>query len=189
MIFPGFPGVLSFFQVFQVEWVPWTDVSLLTTIHIRAQVMFSDVVVCLCIWISSGDNFWATWAKNFVLCKQIHYFNIQVNFDYQGHWVTVIWVNNVILHIIFAQACILAYFNGQGHMNVKRQNSIFPSISTVSVTDMICKWCVSHWLALFYLLLINRRNIFSCLQFWRSLTLMITCQKQKFNKLSYLPCP
>ena len=24
MIFPGFPGVLSFFQVFQVEWEPWT---------------------------------------------------------------------------------------------------------------------------------------------------------------------
>ena len=23
MIFPGFPGVLSFFQVFQVEWEPW----------------------------------------------------------------------------------------------------------------------------------------------------------------------
>ena len=26
MIHPGFPGVLSFFQVFQVEWEPW-DVS------------------------------------------------------------------------------------------------------------------------------------------------------------------
>ena len=25
MIFPGFPGVLSFFQVFQVEWEPWKD--------------------------------------------------------------------------------------------------------------------------------------------------------------------
>ena len=25
MIFPGFPGVLSFFQVFQVEWEPWND--------------------------------------------------------------------------------------------------------------------------------------------------------------------
>ena len=23
MIFPGFPGVLSFSQVFQVEWEPW----------------------------------------------------------------------------------------------------------------------------------------------------------------------
>ena len=23
MIFPGFPGILSFFQVFQVEWKPW----------------------------------------------------------------------------------------------------------------------------------------------------------------------
>ena len=23
MIFPGFPGVLSFFQVFQVKWEPW----------------------------------------------------------------------------------------------------------------------------------------------------------------------
>ena len=23
MIFPGFPGILSFFQVFQVEWEPW----------------------------------------------------------------------------------------------------------------------------------------------------------------------
>ena len=23
MIFPGFPGVLSFFQVFQLEWEPW----------------------------------------------------------------------------------------------------------------------------------------------------------------------
>ena len=23
MIFPGFPVVLSFFQVFQVEWEPW----------------------------------------------------------------------------------------------------------------------------------------------------------------------
>ena len=23
MIFPGFPGVPSFFQVFQVEWEPW----------------------------------------------------------------------------------------------------------------------------------------------------------------------
>ena len=27
MIFPGFPGVLSFFQVFQVEWEPWDDAS------------------------------------------------------------------------------------------------------------------------------------------------------------------
>ena len=24
MIFPGFPGGLSFFQVFQVEWEPWS---------------------------------------------------------------------------------------------------------------------------------------------------------------------
>ena len=24
MIFPGFPGILSFFQVFQVEWEPCT---------------------------------------------------------------------------------------------------------------------------------------------------------------------
>ena len=24
MIFPGFPGVLLFFQVFQVKWEPWT---------------------------------------------------------------------------------------------------------------------------------------------------------------------
>ena len=28
MIFPGFPGVLSFFQVFQVEWEPWFDPNL-----------------------------------------------------------------------------------------------------------------------------------------------------------------
>ena len=27
MIFPGFPGVLSFFQVFQVEWEPWLLVN------------------------------------------------------------------------------------------------------------------------------------------------------------------
>ena len=28
MIFPGFPGVLSFFQVFQVEWEPWVYMKL-----------------------------------------------------------------------------------------------------------------------------------------------------------------
>ena len=27
MIFPGFPGVLSFFQVFQVEWEPWSTIN------------------------------------------------------------------------------------------------------------------------------------------------------------------
>ena len=28
MIFPGFPGVLSFFQVFQVEWEPWISAAI-----------------------------------------------------------------------------------------------------------------------------------------------------------------
>ena len=27
MIFPGFPGVLSFFQVFQVKWEPWLTLN------------------------------------------------------------------------------------------------------------------------------------------------------------------
>ena len=30
MIFPGFPGVLSFFQVFQVDWEPWNKDGLAT---------------------------------------------------------------------------------------------------------------------------------------------------------------
>ena len=30
MIFPGFPGVLSFFQVFQVEWEPCQFARVLT---------------------------------------------------------------------------------------------------------------------------------------------------------------
>ena len=36
MIFPGFPGVLSFFQVFQVEWEPCVkDVEDIKTSHNR----------------------------------------------------------------------------------------------------------------------------------------------------------
>ena len=35
MIFPGFPGVLSFFQVFQVEWEPWRLVSESVTISVN----------------------------------------------------------------------------------------------------------------------------------------------------------
>ena len=43
MIFPGFPGVLSFFQVFQVEWESWINIALLQTLFSSRMVL----TVCL----------------------------------------------------------------------------------------------------------------------------------------------
>ena len=43
MIFPGFPGVLSFFQVFQVEWEPCNNFS-------NSKMKFNRILVASDFW-------------------------------------------------------------------------------------------------------------------------------------------
>ena len=52
MIFPGFPGVLSFFQVFQVEWEPWLKVPVIIIAYFATERCLLGVALVLnMLWV------------------------------------------------------------------------------------------------------------------------------------------